>query len=100
MSRSVYRYTFAPVLPADEAECTLLLALFAVEDLHGEAQVLLDAAHAFDAGRRACVIDATTAVGRDLARLFTGLLRRQFGAGAFEVERLSAARATAVAPCP
>src|SRR5262249_15574154 len=43
MSRELYRYTFAPEVPPEEVEATLLLALFAVESLHGEAQVRLDA---------------------------------------------------------
>jgi hypothetical protein len=87
MTVDSYRYSFAPEVPAAEVEATLLLALFAVEALHGEAQVRLDAAHALDPGGRACVIDAASVVGRDLNRVFVGFLRREFGAGAFRVER-------------
>ena len=90
MTRDHYRYAFADSVPAEEIEASLLLALFAVESLHGEAQALLDAAHYFDAGSHACVIDAGTEVGRDLNRLFVGFLRREFGPGAFSVERPAA----------
>jgi hypothetical protein len=93
MSRELYRFTFAPEVSLQEVEASLVLALFAVESLHGEAQVRLDAAHAFVAQRRACVLDAATDVGRDLNRIFVGFLRREFGEAAFQVERLSAAAA-------
>ena len=66
----------------------LLLAVLATESLHGEAQTRLDAAHYLDLTKRACVIDAGTPVGRDLNRLFTGFLNREFGAEAFDVERV------------
>lgn len=91
MSRALYRYRCGPAVPPEEIEASLVLALLAAESLHGEAQVRLDAAHAFDAGRRACAIDAGTAVGRDLNRLFVGFLRREFGEEAFRVERITAA---------
>lgn len=88
MSPEWYRYQFSADMPAEEIEATLLLSLFAVESLHGEAQTRLDAAHHFDAQRRACVIDAGTVVGRDFNRLFVGFLRREFGEDAFQVEPL------------
>src|SRR5262245_3161562 len=98
MTRQLYRYAFAPGAPLEEVEATLALALLAVQALHGEAQARLDAAHYLDAGGRACVIDAGTAVGRDLNRLFTGLMRREFGEDAFAVERVDAAPARGPAP--
>ncbi len=87
MTRTVYRYTFGPGLPADEVESTLLLAVVSAESLRGESEVRLDAGHAFDAARRTCVIDAGTPAGFDLCRLFTGFLRREFGDDSFRVER-------------
>lgn len=88
MSAEVYRYQFAQDIPVEEVEATIVLSLFAVESLHGEAQVRLDAAHHLDHEKRACVIDAGTPVGRDLNRLFTGFVRREFGEDSFQVERL------------
>ncbi|HEY7159466.1 MAG TPA: hypothetical protein VH575_36305 [Gemmataceae bacterium] len=90
MSRELYRFVFVADVPVEEVEASLLLAIFAVESLHGEAQTRLDAAHYLDTDKRACVIDAATAVGRDLARLFTGFLRREFGEDSFQVERMGA----------
>ncbi len=96
MSRDLYRYVFNPEVALEEVEASLVLAVMAAEALHGEAQVKLDAAHAFDAARRSCVIDATTAVGVDFNRLFTQFLRREFGPESFRVERIDG-RATAAA---
>ena len=46
------------------------------------------AAPALDAESRTCVIDAGTAVGFDLNRLFVGFVRREFGEDAFRVQRV------------
>lgn len=86
--RDVYRYEFAKEVPAVEVETTLVLSIFGVESLHGEAQTRLDVQHAFDAKRRTVVIDAATAAGRDLNRLFIGFMTREFGPGSFRVERV------------
>ena len=88
MPTEVYRYHFDDVVPAEEVESTLVLSLFAIEFLHGASQTRLDAGHAFDAEKRAVVIDATTTVGRDLNRVFIGLITREFGAGCIRVERV------------
>jgi hypothetical protein len=88
MTRDVYRYEFAEVVPAVEFEATLILSILGVESLHGESQAKMDIEHAFDAKRRVAVIDASTPVGRDLNRLFVGFLTREFGPGSFRVERV------------
>ena len=93
---TAYHYEFGPSAPSDEVEATLILAVLAAESLHGEAQVRLDAAHTFDPDRRFCTIDAGTAVGRDLNRLFAGFVAREFGRNGFTVTRGPAARAEPV----
>ena len=72
MPTDAYRYLFRATTPPEEVEATLVLAIFAVEALHGESQTRLDATHAFDADLRTVVIDAGTPVGRDLNRVFVG----------------------------
>jgi hypothetical protein len=89
MTKEVYRYTFESDVPLEDLETSLLLAVLSTESLHGEAQVRLDAAHFFDPDQRACVIDATTPVGRDINRLFVGFVRREFGEDSFRVERVN-----------
>jgi hypothetical protein len=88
MSGDTYRYTLDECVPPEEAEVTLLLALIGIESLHGESQTRLDAAHAFNGAERTVTIDGTTAVGRDLNKLFAGFLTREFGADSFEVQRV------------
>lgn len=97
MTEPTYRYEFTPAIPAAEAEVTLVLALFTVEALHGEAQTRLDAAHAFDPDRRVVVIAADTPVGRDLNRVFLKLITREFGPASFRVARAVADRPEPVA---
>jgi hypothetical protein len=88
MHREVYRYKFNIEADMDEIEFSLLVAILAAETLHGESTVRLDARHTFDQTARQCVIDASTPVGRDLAKLFVGFLNREFGPDAFTVERV------------
>jgi hypothetical protein len=89
MNPILYRYQFTADAPLAEIEATVLLALFAAESLHGESKVRLDAAHHLDQQQRTCIIDATALVGQDFNRLFTGFLSREFGADAFQVERIA-----------
>jgi hypothetical protein len=96
MTKDLYRYTFTEVVPIEDIESALLLAILAAESLHGESQVRLDAAHFFEPAKRACVIEAGTPVGRDFNRLFTGFVGREFGPDAFRVERVEA---VSEAPC-
>ena len=81
-----YRYRFDARVPLKDAEETLLLGVLAAEGLHGEARVAMGACYSFDAERRACAIDASGHVGRDLALIFTSLLIHEFGRDAFRVE--------------
>jgi hypothetical protein len=89
MHRTLYRYQLKDGVPLQDVQETLFLAVLATESLHGGSQVRLDAAFCLDEERRSCVIDADTQVGQDLARIFTGFLRREFGEQAFRVERLA-----------
>jgi len=89
MKRDIYRYKFDRTVPIHDVEETLLLSVMATESLHGRSLIRLDAAFCLDKGKRSCVVDAATAVGRDIARIFTGFLSREFGEDAFKVERVA-----------
>ena len=91
MNGDIYRYQFGAECPAREVEETLHLAVLAVECLHGQSRVRLDASYCMDAEKRACVIDAGTDVGRDIVRIFTGLAIREFGEDAVRVRRVERA---------
>ena len=88
MSPEICRYKFAPIIPFAEVESALVLAIKATENLHGQTQVRLDAAHVADADTRSCVVDASTPVGRDLNRMFIGFISREYGPDAFTIERV------------
>ena len=77
MIAETYSYQIERGVPFEAVEESLLLAILAAECLHGTPQVRLDAVFRADAAKRACVVDAGTEVGRDIARLFTGFLSRQ-----------------------
>ena len=89
MSSDIYRYHFAPAVRLEDVEAALVMAIVSTESLHGEAQVRLDAAHFLDPDQRACILDASTPVGRDFNRLFVGFVSLEFGEDAFSVERIN-----------
>jgi hypothetical protein len=88
MPRAAFRYEFPPTIALEEVKATLTLTIMAVESLHGDARVRLDARHFLDEAQRMCVIDTTSDVGTDFNRIFAGFLIREFGAGGFTVERV------------
>jgi hypothetical protein len=83
-----YHFKFTESVDMTEVEASLVLAFFGAEALHGEAQVRLDAEHTFDPDRRVCVIDSETNAGRDVCRLFTGYLRREFTPDQYTIRRV------------
>ena len=82
-----YVYRFRRHIDIDDVQDTLTLAILGAENLHGRARVRLDGWWRLDRQRRQCTIDASTAVGQDIARLFTGFLTQEFGEGASTVQR-------------
>lgn len=88
MPREVYRYRFGDDAPFADVLATLDLSMIAVESLHGEARSRLDVRFIDDPERRSIVIDASTHVGQALNQVFVGYARREFGEGAFRIERV------------
>lgn len=80
-----YRYGFKRHLPISDVQDSLTLAVISAESLHGRSQLRLDAWWRLDRQRRVCEIDASTPVGRDIARLFVAYLSREFGERSFHV---------------
>lgn len=87
--RTVYRYEFDPSVCLDDIEVALVLSLFGVEALHGASAARLDVRHSLCRERRSLVIDASTAAGQDLAKLFLGFLKREIDEDAVRIERVS-----------
>lgn len=88
MNQNIYRYDFSSEVPFPRVEESLALSVLTAESLHGSPQVRLDASFCVDREKHACIVDAGTEVGCDIARIFTGYLTREFGEGAFKVKRL------------
>ena len=84
-----YRFHFEPRVSLAEAEMSLHLAMFAIEGLIGRARVRLSARYYIDEHDQTIVVNACKSVGRMIARVFTGLLLREFGEDAFSVERIN-----------
>lgn len=96
MSKPQYNYRFKEGPSIDEIGDLLFLAALAVESLHGRSSLRLDGTFQLQKPERVCQVNASTQVGRDLARIFTGFLCHQIGEKSFEV-RLSDERELATA---
>ncbi len=82
-----YRYLLGADISMEDVNESLMLAILAMECLHGAARARLELSHKFDPTKRICTIDATTDIGRELNCLFAGLLMREFGSTKFTVTR-------------
>jgi len=87
MTNDTYRYAFEKTVKMQAVEESLLLAVIATEGLHGRVKVNLDARFTIDDQERRCEIDADNDVGKDLARIFTGLLVSEMGEGVFKITK-------------
>ena len=96
MAGQTYRFEFRPSVALVAAEKTLQVALGAIEGLHGQAEVRLDASYRVDEPSRAIDVDAATLVGAELVRVFTSLLIREFGDDAFVVRQIDSSPAPAI----
>ena len=83
------QFIFEPDISLAEAEMSLHLAMFAVEGLIGRVRVRLDAKYQIKESLYAIIVDAGSAAGRLIVRIFTALLLREFGEDSFSVERVN-----------
>lgn len=84
-----FLFAFEPHVPLADAEMSLHLAMFAVEGLAGRVRVRLDASYQVDAENHVIRIDGNTRVGQMIARVFAGLLLREYGEDAFCAEHVT-----------
>lgn len=80
-----YCYTFQPDVNLDDVDSALLLAMFAVESLHG-AQAFLDHNVQFDRDERKLFVEARTDSQKDCNRILAGYLRAELGDEGFDVD--------------
>lgn len=72
----------------DDVQHALDLAGLAAESIYGRALMKMESPYYVNTGGRFCVVDADTALGRDIALIFTGFMKHGGGEGAFTVERV------------
>lgn len=82
---TTYRYEFSRRVVPSSVESSLIVAVWCLESLHGESQVLMDGRYDWRKDERVLYIDADTEVGRDLNKLFLGLILREFDDQMFTV---------------
>ena len=88
MMHPSYRFRFLDSVPLADVEDILVVVYSAAQGIHGRAEVRLDARFSLDLGTRTCRMDASTEVGRTLARIFTEMLIQSFGEESFRVVRV------------
>jgi hypothetical protein len=69
----------------DEVQATLELARLAVEALYGPEHLELDGSWDMDLAARTVAIDTSTSIGRTLAIIFLGFVKREFGSDALHI---------------
>jgi hypothetical protein len=88
MNQEVYQYHLDTVIPIGAVKESLYLAVMATESVYGRSHVRLDAIFSMDNKKRLCSVDASTDVGRHIAKIFTGFLTSEFGEDKFSVKRI------------
>jgi len=72
MSQHHYHFRFEAAIPVADIEALILMALVALNSLHGLTRVRLDCQFTFDRSRRDLLIDGGTLLGRHLAQIISG----------------------------
>ena len=88
MNKTIYHYQIKDGILMSAVKDSLLISIMAVESLFGRSRINLEARFRLEKMNRVCIIDVGTLIGETIARVFTGLLIREFGEQAFKVERM------------
>ena len=88
MNKTIYHYQIKDGVLMSAVKDSLLLSIMATESLFGRPRINLEARFRLERVSRVCIIDIGTQVGETIARVFTGLLIREFGEQAFKVEKV------------
>jgi hypothetical protein len=85
MTRTTYHFTFTSAVPMDAVEDALVVAAIAARAVAEEKAPARRTTHVLDDRRRTCVVDARTAEGAALLRIFFAYVVVMFGVCAFRV---------------
>ena len=88
MFAGVFRFSFDQHVPIEDAEMTLHLAMLAAEGLFGKPRVAMEFRYEIQPFDNVIDIDGESEVGVAVARIFAGLLLREFGDSAFRITNL------------
>jgi hypothetical protein len=87
MNKTIYHFQIKDGIFMSAAKDSLLLSIMAAESLFGRPRINLEARFRLERVSKVCIIDIGTKVGETIARVFTGLMIREFGEQAFKVEK-------------
>ena len=88
MANNLYRYSFSEEIKFQDVQESLILSVLAAESLYGRSAIRMDAYFHIDEKTQTCVVDASSDVGRHIARIFTGFLINEFGEETFSVHKI------------
>jgi hypothetical protein len=89
MTIHLINFIFDASVDMTEVDNTLSLARVAVESIHGQDRVTLEMHATVDPPLRSCQIDTSLDLGRTLAVVFAGFVRREFGDDVVRVQRIT-----------
>jgi hypothetical protein len=87
MNQDVYQFSFEETVSSEDAQGTFMLALVALESLHGKAAVRLGCRFRSDPPAKLFHIYSGSSIGNDLAKLFTGFVINAYGYDAVRIRR-------------
>lgn len=89
LNKQVCRFTFMDGTKRNWIEGHLSWTIFNAECTFGKSKVRIEASYFIPDDKPECIIDVSTEVGEHLAKLFTGIMIREFGEEGFAVERIT-----------
>ena len=87
MSQDVYNFTFSDEISPLQARATFMLALVAVQSLHGAVAVSMECRFHSNLMRKQYHVHSGSPIGNDLARIFAGFCFNAYGPEAVKVRR-------------
>jgi hypothetical protein len=85
-----FRFLLDQHVPIEDAEMTLHLAMLAAEGIFGNPRMAMEFRYHLRPLDNAIDVEGYTEVGVTMARIFAGLLLREYGEGAFRIVNLPA----------
>jgi hypothetical protein len=88
MFAGVFRFSFREHVPIEDAEMTLHLAMLAAEGLFGKPRVAMEFRYELHSFESFIDINGDSEVSVAVARIYAGLLLREFGDSSFRIANI------------